>query len=388
MKIGLVCPYNIFLGGGVLECVKSLQAGLVARGHEAVIIAPRPGRLSEPIPKGVVLVGGSRNVRAFRTTAQVAVSVDIEALESMLEQYNFDVLHFHEPWVPILSRQILSRANCPVVATFHAKLPETILHRTIEKAVTPYTKSILSYIDVLTAVSDAAADYVETLTDRPIQIIPNGIDLDKYQKTVNGEQKTNNSKQITDSSKQKTKDKKTIFYVGRLENRKGVKYLLKAFQILSENQPDQAVELVIAGSGPDREKLEEYVELNGLKNVKFLGFINDATKLKWLQAADLFCSPALYGESFGIVLLEAMAVGLPVVAGDNPGYVSVMKDRGAISIVNPKDSREFAGRLELLLYDEHLRSLWQKWAGEYVKQFSYNNIIDKYERLYKQLAKT
>jgi phosphatidylinositol alpha-mannosyltransferase len=145
--------------------------------------------------------------------------------------------------------------------------------------------------------------------------------------------------------------------------------------------------LVIAGDGPDREKLEEYVEEFGLPNVSFLGFVSDETKLQLLQTADLFCAPAIYGESFGLVLLEAMACGLVAVAGDNSGYSGLMQEVGALSLVNPRETDEFARRLRLLLNEESLRTAWQKWAKSYIKQYDYSNIIKRYEDLYDYMLK-
>jgi len=291
----------------------------------------------------------------------------------MLEREKFDVLNFHEPWVPIMSRQLLVKSKCVNVATFHAKLPETIMARTIEKVITPYTKSVLKYLHELTAVSDAAAEYVRTLTPRPITIIPNGINLDKYK--------------ISNSNENKSAPKeKTILYIGRLEKRKGVKYLIGAFGLIVKDNP--GIHLIIAGGGPDREKLEDNVRNNNVSNVTFAGYVDEKQKLKLLEKADLFCSPALYGESFGIVLLEAMAKGIVTIAGNNSGYTSVLKEMGEISIINPKDTAEFARRLHLLLYDQHLRDLWQKWAKNYVKQFSYPKIIDQYEALYVKALKS
>ena len=121
----------------------------------------------------------------------------------------------------------------------------------------------------------------------------------------------------------------------------------------------------------------------GLQHVEFLGYIDEDTKKRLLHTADVFCSPALFGESFGIVLLEAMASGLVTVAGDNPGYESVMQGLGKLSLINPKDTSVFAHRLQLLLFDEDLRSLWRKWAKDYVRQFDYPKIVDKYEATYK-----
>ena len=120
----------------------------------------------------------------------------------------------------------------------------------------------------------------------------------------------------------------------------------------------------------------------GLRHVEFLGYIDEATKLQLLHTADLFCSPAIFGESFGIVLLEAMASSLVTVAGDNPGYESVMQGLGKLSLINPKDVSLFAHRLQLLLFDDDLRQLWLKWAKDYVKQFDYPKVIDRYEAVY------
>jgi phosphatidylinositol alpha-mannosyltransferase len=374
MKIGLVCPYNIAKGGGVQEIVRDLHAGLTARGHDVKIITPQPREhklLSDP---DVIFIGNGGDFRSpLHTTAQFSASVEVDEIDRVLNAERFDVLHFHEPWVPVLSRQILSRSRAVNIATFHAKLPETMMSRTVAKVVTPYTKSALKYLHALTAVSDAAAEYVGSLTDEPITIIPNGINLKHYMP----------AKPI---KKAKTNDPiKTILYIGRIEQRKGLKYLLKAYELLVKDQDD--VQLIIVGDGPDREKMEMLASTLMLPNVSFLGYVSDEVKLKLLQSADLFCSPAVYGESFGLVLLEAMACDLVIVAGDNSGYSSVMRDMGNLSLVNPKETDEFARRLSLLLNEPTLRADWKKWAKKYVKQFNYPAIIDQYEALYEHTIK-
>jgi len=372
MKIGLVCPYNIAKGGGVQEIVRAMRKELVARGHDAVIITPQPKDIQDMDTEGIIFVGSATDFHSpLHTTTQLSASVDTEALEQMLETEQFDILHFHEPWVPVLSRQILSRSTSVNVATFHAKVPETVMTRTVAKVVTPYLKSVLKYLDSLTAVSDSAAEYVSGLTDEPISIIPNGIDLKQYHKQTRAVRIIG--------------EPRSILFIGRLEQRKGVKYLLQAYELLV--QENENVSLIIAGDGPDREKLELYVEERDLPNVSFMGFVSNETKMQLLADADLFCSPATFGESFGIVLLEAMATGLVTVAGNNSGYSAVMQDLGAISVVNPHDTVEFARRLQLLLSDDNLRKLWQKWALNYVKQFSYPTVVSQYEDLYKVAVK-
>ncbi len=367
MKIGLVCPYNIFRGGGVQECVLALQEGIIKRGHEAYIITPRPNDHNGDHKDGVILVGRARPVRAAQTSAQISVNVEPDKLDQLLEEEKFDLLHFHEPWIPILSMQILSRSDAIHVATFHAAMSERRTSRTVEKVITPYTKSIFKYIDVLTAVSPTATNYVGSLTRRPIEIVSNGIDLKKYHET--------NNHHLDPKLKK-------LLYVGRLEKRKGVRYLLDALKLLSEN--DKTYKLAIAGDGPDREKLEQYVKKESIKNVKFLGYIDEKTKLKLLGESDIFCSPALYGESFGIVLLEAMATGCVAIAGNNSGYDSVMSGRGQISLVNPKDTLEFARRIKLLATDEVIRKAWKEWARDHVKTYDYDKVIDDYVDVYEK----
>lgn len=368
MKIGLVSPYHMFRGGGVQEVVLALQAGIEARGHEAYIITPQPRDTNVKAPEKILFVGGSVPFRAARTQGDISASRDLAALDALLDREQFDILHFHEPWNPMLSLQIMMRSDAIHVATFHAAMSERLTSRTVEKVITPYTKNILNYVDVMTAVSHTATNYVRSLTDRKIHIIGNGIDLSKYKPLEDG---------------QSSNETKTIFYVGRLEKRKGIRYLLEAFALLQRLYPQ--FRLVIAGDGPERKRLEDYVKDKRIKHVTFLGYIDEPTKLRYLRESELFCSPALYGESFGIVLLEAMASGSVVVAGNNTGYEGVLKGRGQLSLVNPKDTVEFARRLALLGNDETLRAAWLEWASAEVLKYDYDTIIDQYMKVY-QLA--
>ncbi len=352
--------------GGVQEVVRVLQSDLTKRGHIAKIISFKPTdgqHLSSN--ESMILVGGGTDVKAlFHTTGQFSFSANTAEVDKIIAREQFDVLHFHEPWVPMLSRQLLVRSKAVNIATFHAKLPDTVMTKTIERVITPYTKSILKYLDDFTAVSDAAAEYISSLTNERITIIPNGIDLIKYTRRT------------------QPPSNKMILFIGRLEKRKGVKYLLKAFRELSKTEPN--ARLIIVGDGPERSRLEASVANWGLENVKFLGFVSEEKKLELLENAGLFCSPALFGESFGIVLLEAMARGVPVVAGNNPGYTSVMRGQGAASLVNPKHNKEFAALLGRFLNDAALRSAWLSWAQKYVKQYNYPFVVDMYESLYKR----
>jgi phosphatidylinositol alpha-mannosyltransferase len=372
MKIGLVCPYNMARGGAVIEIVKDMQAGLTARGHTVKIITGKPKGVSDVGAPGVIFAGTVTDFKSpTHTLASFARTNDPQAVAEVLAAERFDVLHFHEPAVPVLSKQILDYYSGATMATFHAKLPETALSQAIGRAATPYLRALLDGIDELVVGSEAAADFIRTLTDQPLHYIPNGVDLETFRPV----------------KRPAPGKRKTILFVGRLEHRKGVKYLVRAFARLAQGRDD--VELVLVGSGPDRRRLEMLAANLGVQDrVTFLGFVDNATKLRLFAEADLFCSPAIFGESFGLVLLEAMATGLVTVAGANPGYSAVMQGRGALSLVDPLDITDFARRLELLLNNEDLRKLWRSWALDYVKQFDYRCIMAQYETLYEQAVQT
>ena len=371
MKIGVVCPYDIFRGGGVQEHVIAQAEELRRRGHTVKVITPRPRKAHKTPPEHIIFMGTSATLKTpISTSLELGATFTRDGIDDLLAKEKFDLLHIHEPEVPLLGAQMISKASCPVVATFHAIHPETPMARTIEVLRVPYAKSIFSKLQGITAVSDVAAGFVRQQTKRRVLIIPNGIDLEKYN--------------ATDATK-KSVSKKIVF-VGRLEKRKGVQCLLDAFALLARQDSDVALQIV--GDGPDRSKLKERVKSKKIPQVSFAGFVDEATKIKMMREADIFCSPALYGESFGIVLLEAIALGTVVVAGDNPGYAAVMQGPGAMSIVNPKDTKAFAAKLDELLNDQDLRRVWKDWAENYVQQFSYKNIVDKYEALYRRIVES
>jgi phosphatidylinositol alpha-mannosyltransferase len=372
MRIGITCPYNIFKGSGVGEVVISLHDELTKRGHYVKILTPKPRDYDGEIPKNIITFGVAVKTKAFSGTAwQWSVSADNNEIDEVLKRENFDILHFHEPWVPFWGQQLVQRSNAVNIATLHALSFDNMTSKSIKNVITPYTKPMIKHFHEFTAVSEAATTYFRSLSDRHVEIIPNGIDLKKYSKRP--------------PTAVRHPSMKTIFYVGRLEDRKGLKYLLRAYNEIAQKHNN--IQLHIAGSGPDENKLREYVNEQNIPRVTFLGYISDEEKIHQLHRADVFCSPARYGESFGIVLLEAMAAGTPTIAGDNAGYVTTMKNTGAISLINPQDTIDFARRLELFLFNDDLRKLWQKWAKEYVKKYDYSRVVTMYEDLYKQALK-
>lgn len=369
MKIGIVCPYNVALPGGVQQHVFEQAKELRQLGHEVKVITPKPRGKVLTDDAEIIFLGTSARIKTPQhTSVDVSVSVTPEAIDDLLDREKFDVIHMHEPLVPLLARQMLPRLRCPVVGTFHAAIPETVVGKSIAGSISPFIKSIVKHLNAVTAVSKPATSYIGNyVNEKDIYLIPNGVDIDSY------------------SEKNTNRKRSGVLYVGRLEKRKGVAYLISAFAKLLEKQ--SKIKLTIAGDGPDKTKLQKQcAELGITDNVEFVGYVSESEKKNLLHNCALFVSPALYGESFGIVLIEAMAAGAVVVGGNNAGYASVLSGRGAISLVNPLDDELFASRMNVLLNDEDLRTLWRAWAKNEVQQYSYKKIVASYQRIYKELV--
>ncbi len=371
MKIGIVCPYNMALGGAVQEISKEMYDELSARGHEVVILSPRPKQGEPNLPNyRVIYIDKANDLTLMGTTAQVSFCTDRSSLKQIFDTEKFDIIHMHEPWVPLMNSQILRQATCPVAATFHAKLPDGFVGGVIKTIGQLYTKPLLGHISEFVAVSEPAAEHINSVLGRAVRVVPNAINLKAYT--------------APKTFKPLNTDKKTLLFIGRLEKRKGVAHLLRAFKVLHSLHPD--TKLLIGGKGPERVKLEQQVLDEDIKGVEFLGFLEDNYKKELLQRADLFVAPAIYGESFGVILIEALASGQVVVAGDNPGYRSVMKGFGEVSLVDPKDYARHAALLEKLLYDKALREQYRAWAKDYVKQYDYSVVTDQYEKIFTSLV--
>lgn len=367
MKVGIVCPYNYFRPGGVQECIRELAVGLETRGHEVRVITSRPKIVPENIDENVIMIGSSTELNTpFATKADVGMEVSNTRIDELFETEKFDILHVHEPGVPFLGAQLLRHSPTTNVVTMHASLPDNMISKSFQKMMTPYAKIIAPRAHAATTVSPVSlATTLSYIPDAEIEIIPNGINIANYKPK---------------SRRSTSGDKKTIVYIGRLEKRKGVSFLLDAYAKLRETKND--VSLIIAGDGKLRTGLEARVAKLQIPDVSFVGFVSEEEKVRLLQTADVYCSPALYGESFGIVLLEALSAECVVVCGDNPGYRSVMVDQGKQSLVDPKDTDVFAERLQTMLYDKDARAQWLKWAKKYILQFDYPHVIDQYLEVY------
>ncbi len=381
MKIALVCPYNMFQrAGGVQQLITHLHDGLSKKGHTVKVITQRPAGFKGDVPEDYILFGKVRDFKGgFGVSGDWGMPTDREEIDKILKSERFDVINFHEPWMPILAWQMLKRSKAAHVGTFHANLMDGTAAKSWVSVFLPYGRGIGQKMHLLTAVSPAPAmlllnkanhkSIAEKRLIKNIKYIPNGIDLKIYKPPkkrlpLNGP------------------NTKTVVYVGRLDRRKGVEWLLRAFAALEARMP--SAYLIIAGEGPRRDKLEQLADSLQIKNVHFSGYVDDEEKRRLMGNADVFCSPAMFGESFGIVLIEAMAMGAPVVAGRNSGYINVLTGPGRLGLVDAKATEDFADRLELVMTDDKISRLLRSWGLGEVKKYNYPKIVDQYEVAYKE----
>ncbi len=373
MKIGLLSPYDMFRAGGVQSHIKKLAANLRSRGHKVKIIAPMiEEKLEEE--ENYILLGRCAKVYLNKTEYEFSIAVGRvhNPIKEVLEEEGFDILHFHEPWVPAMLPQILAESEAVNIGTFHSTSPGTFVSRSMEVLLKPIAKSIVETLDEVIAVSQSPARYLRELFDGEIKIVPNGIDLKKY---------SPNNKRLNKYDDGKI----NVLYVGRLDKRKGVLMLIKAFRELKEKFDN--ARLIIAGKGEEDKKVRKYIKKHSLEDVELLGYVEEELKKSLYVTCDIFCSPALYGESFGIVLAEAMASGKPVVACSNSGYKSVLKGKGALLLVEPNDVKMLTQKLLLLCKDENLRKEMGKWGLKEVKKYSWEKVVDQLEDIYSDALK-
>jgi phosphatidyl-myo-inositol alpha-mannosyltransferase len=382
MKIALVCPFNMFdRPGGVPQVITHLYEHLKKRGHEVKIITQRPSSFKGNVPEDYVLFGITRTFKTngLGTEGNWGMPSDGNEIAAYFKQENFDVVNVHEPWIPWLAWQIVRNSHSVYVATFHANLIDTPGGKVwTSNLFTPIGRPFVEKMHLLTATSPASAAALLSMADmkRPhdrmmvenLRYLPCGVEL-SYFKPIKKRQPLSGA------------GTKTIVYIGRIEKRKGVEYLIEAFAELVQKLPE--ARLIIAGQGVQAQKLKQYVRDEGIPHITFAGYVSDAERLRLLQNADLACFPSTQGEGFGIVLLEAMACGTPLLAGNNLGYVNVMKGHGRVGLVDPMATKDFANRLEVFLTDEEQRKMMISWALSEVKQYDYAKIADQYEAAFK-----
>ena len=336
MKIGLVSPYDYAYPGGVMAHIFHLSQHLIKAGHEIKIIAP----LSSPpaiLDKGFIRLGRSVPVPTGGSTARISLSVWLEPrIKRLLREESFDVIHLHEPLAPVIPLLILHLSQAVNVGTFHAFhgssrvywLSKHMLRRSHER------------LDGRIAVSSPALGFVSKHFPGDYRVIPNGIEFNRFSKPA---------RPLRDFQDGKL----NILFVGRLEKRKGLRYLLGAYGKLKWKHPN--TRLIVVGPGNPEPEAYRFIAERNIEDVVLVGGVSYEDLPRYYQAADIYCSPATGKESFGIVLLEAMAAGKPIVATNIEGYASVMTHREEGLLVPPKNEEALEEALDTLLTDSALR---------------------------------
>ena len=352
LRIGMVSPYSLTIPGGVQQQVLGLARALREKGHEVRVLGPCDG---PPPDSFVTPLGNSLPTAINGSVAPVApdASAAFRTIRALNDEA-FDVLHVHEPLVPGPTLTAVLVKLAPIVATFHSA-GESGAYKTFQKLGRPIARRI----DVRVAVSADAVELAQRYIGGEYEILFNGIDLEAYSGPM-VEHRDN-----------------AIFFCGRHEPRKGLGVLLEAVSLMPGD-----VRLWIASDGPETELLKTQYQND--QRIEWLGRISDAEKIDRLRRASLFCAPSLRGESFGIVLLEAMAAGTPVVSTDIDGYRNVATDGENALLVEPGNPQALASAMSRIIADPRLATRLTAAGRIHAQSYSLDALADHYVVLYER----
>jgi phosphatidyl-myo-inositol alpha-mannosyltransferase len=358
VRVVLICPYSLTLPGGVQGQVLGLARALRQRGISATVLGPCDG---PPPEAGVVSGGRSVSLAANGSVAPLALDpTTIRRTLDVLAAEQPDVLHLHEPLVPGPALTALLAGSVPAVGTFHAsgRVPAYVWLR-------PAVRGVARRIGIRTAVSPEARALAERWLGGACHVLPNGVEVERFAKA-----------DPWPAPETPGGTGRTILFVGRHEPRKGLEVLLEAFRRL-----DRDAVLWVAGEGPNTSALAAAAP----PGVEWLGRISDQELAQRLRAATVFCAPSLHGESFGVVLLEAMAAGTPVVASDISGYRDVARHAKEAVLVPGGDPAALAEGLRQVLDDPTLAGRLVEAGTARAAGFSMERLAARYIDLYETL---
>jgi phosphatidyl-myo-inositol alpha-mannosyltransferase len=364
VRIGIFSPYSLTYPGGVQGQVLGLARALRRRHHAVRVLGPCDG---PPPDAGVTPLGNSIPTAANGSVAPIAPD-PAAALRTMraLKDEEFDIIHLHEPFVPGPNATALLVATCPIIATFHAAGRSSsykYLGRPIRRAA--------RRISLCTAVSDDAELLAREVVDAPFELLFNGVEVERFANAIEWKE----SKNI---------GQRTILFVGRHEERKGLEVLLEAHRLLVLMPGMHDVRLWIVGSGPQTTELRDRYRN---ASIDWLGRVSDRELASRWKAASIYCAPSLGGESFGVVLLESMAAGTPVVASDIDGYRNVITPDLDGVIVPPGQPQALTDGLHRVFSDPVLQQQLVMNGDIRAAAYSMDNLAARYEELYERLVR-
>jgi phosphatidylinositol alpha-mannosyltransferase len=365
LKIGIVSPYGYPHPGGVNEHVRFTYEAMARLGHDVWIITSKYGKEREN-EGNIIRLGTGWAFPTNGSIGRVTLGWRFkQQARAVLDEQRFDILHFHEPFVPFLSPTVLQASRTVNIGTFHAFggfSPSYWVGRR-------FAGDLASRLHGRIAVSGAARHFISRYFPGEYRIIPNGVELDRFERAEPYEQ-------LRDGVL-------NILFVGRLEERKGLIHLLKAYHRLRKRHVD--ARLLVVGAGPKLREYRRYVGLRGIRDVEFLGRVTDEEKARYFASADVFCAPATGQESFGIVLLEAMAAGVPIVASDIHGYKQVVQRGVQGLLVEPRKPRALAAALYTLALDPELRDRMGEAGRARAPEFSWERVTEQVIDFYREV---
>jgi phosphatidylinositol alpha-mannosyltransferase len=354
MRVGLVCPYSLSLPGGVQVQTLGLARVLRGMGHEARVLAPCDG---PPPELFVTPLGNSIPTAANGSVAPVAPdpAASLRLIRALRDE-QFDVVHIHEPMAPGPALTAVVMHAAPTVGTFHAA-GDSASYKWLNGPL----YRLAARIDARCAVSEDARLLAERYLGGSYEVLFNGVEVDRWQRA--------------DPVKP---DGPTIFFCGRHEPRKGLDLLLEAMALLPPE-----VQCWVGGTGPDTARLR--ARYAGDPRIEWLGRVTDDEKMARMRGASVFCAPSLGGESFGVVLIEAMAARTPIVASDLPGYRNVARPDLDAVLVPPADPEALAAGLRAVLSDDAAAEQLRRSGAERADRFSMDRLARRYLALYTEL---
>ncbi|OZE94554.1 glycosyltransferase family 4 protein [Rhodococcoides fascians] len=364
MKIGMVCPYSFDVPGGVQAHVQQLAEVFIERGHRVSVLAPASE--DTELPDFVVSAGEALAIPYNGSVARLRFGpVTYSRIRKWIAENDFDVLHIHEPNAPSLSMLALKAADGPIVATFHTSTTKSLVLSTFQGVLRPYHEKISGRI----AVSELARRWqVEALGSDAVEI-PNGVDVPAFRRAplLPGYPRAGG----------------TVLFLGRFdEPRKGMAVLMRALPTLVERHPD--VEVLVVGRG-DEDKLRKEAGA-AASHIRFLGQVDDEEKASAMRSADVYCAPNLGGESFGIVLVEAMASGTAVVASELDAFRRVLRDGTAGLLVPIDDDVALADAVDSVLSSDDIRDRVVQAATRAVAEYDWPVVAEQIMRVYETVT--
>jgi phosphatidylinositol alpha-mannosyltransferase len=366
-KIAIVTPYYYPLYGGVQEYVYHLKAEYKKMGYYVRVITGKFKKEPSIDEKEVIRIGRGIPFMINGSTGRIIIIKQSEDVKNMLKKYKFDIIHFQEPFVPFLSHAVINNSDSTNIATFHANFEKNSFYRYTGAVLKPLWQKIHGKI----AVSPSAkASITRYFSGSPVEIIPNGVDTNRFSPS---------NKPL----KKYSDGKLNILFTGRIEKRKGLIYLIQAYKLLKKKYP--GIRLIVVGRGPLLQHHRKYIIKHRIRGIHFEGFVSTKILPQYFASADIFCSPALFGESFGIVLLEAMASEKPVVAFDISGYRDVVDNNVNGLLAEPKNVHDLFKKLEFLVTNTPLRKKLGKNGLKKAGKFTWKKIAAKNIAFYNKI---